>query len=164
MTPMSDIENKVLSVLDGLGVRYDLLECDPEFADTAIFCERYGYELEECGNTILLSSKKLPKRHVACIVRGSSRLDVNHTVRKLLGVRRLSFASVEETVSLTGMEVGGVTPFALPKELEVYVDKEVVLLDKVILGSGSRFSKIIVSPTVFYKLPKTQVVEGLTIP
>ena len=159
----SDTERRVESVLDELGLPYDVLDCDPDFADTAAFCERYGYAPDECGNTILVASKKEPKQHAACIVRGSARLDVNHTVRRLMGVRRLSFASAEETAAVTGMLVGGVTPFALPSEIPVYVDASVAALDSVILGSGSRSSKIRVSPAVFDKLPSAQVVEGLSM-
>ena len=36
------IESAVTSALDALGVDYQTMPCDPEFADTAAFCERYG--------------------------------------------------------------------------------------------------------------------------
>ena len=37
-----------------------------------------------------------PKQYAACIVLATNRLDVNHTVRDLLGVSKASFASAEE--------------------------------------------------------------------
>jgi prolyl-tRNA editing enzyme YbaK/EbsC (Cys-tRNA(Pro) deacylase) len=74
-----------------------MVEIDPQYADTAAFCARYGYPMEQSANTIIVGSKKEPKRHCACVVRATRRVDVNHTVRKLLGVSRLSFADPEET-------------------------------------------------------------------
>ena len=53
-----------------------------------------------------------------------------------MGVSRLSFASAEETRNLTGMMIGGVTPFGLPAGLSIYADEKLLELDYVILGSA----------------------------
>ena len=158
----NEIEARVATALKAVGVPYDVIACDPEFADTAVFCERYGYRLEDSGNTIVVASKRGAKKYCACVVRGSDRLDVNRVVRKLMGVPRASFASAEEVIELTGMMIGGVTPFALPEDLPVYVDRRVMDLESVIVGSGSRSSKILVSPEALERLPSAQVVDGLS--
>src|SRR3989441_11382972 len=119
---MTDPEAAVPAALAGLGIEYERLECDPEAADTVVFCARYGIPPERSANTILVASKKEPKVYAACVVLATTSLDVNHAVRNLLGVSRLSFASAEETVAVTGMLVGGGTPFGLPEGLPVYVD------------------------------------------
>jgi prolyl-tRNA editing enzyme YbaK/EbsC (Cys-tRNA(Pro) deacylase) len=110
-----------------------------------------------------VASKRSEKKFAACLVRASDRLDVNKRVRTLMGVSRLSFASAEETRELTGMEIGGVTPFALSEDLRIYVDTKVMELEYVILGSGSRSSKIKVSPSVLRKLTNVEIVEGLSL-
>ena len=164
MKPDSNIEEMVVSTLVRLGIPYRLIEIDPAFADTANFCQEYGYSLDKCGNTIVVASKKEPKQYSACVVRGSDRLDVNRTVKRLMGVSRLSFATAAETESLTGMTVGGVTPFALPDQVPVYADEILLDLEYVILGSGSRSSKLIVAPDSLNKLPQTRFVAGLSLP
>ena len=126
MSGNDGMEQEVVSNLKRLGAPYEVLECDPGHADTMAFCARYGYSPEVCGNTIIVASKRGPKKHSACVVKASTRLDVNNTVRKLMEVSRLSFASSGETMALTGMMVGGVTPFALPEDLPVYVDDQVM--------------------------------------
>lgn len=158
---MTGIETRVLAALEALGLSYELVEIDPEFADTARFCERYGFPVERSANTILVASKRPPGRTCACAVRANARLDVNHRVKALLGVSRLSFASAEQTVEQTGMEIGGVTVLALPPELPIYVDGGLMRLDWVILGGGGRSTKIKVSPEVFRKLPNAQVIDDL---
>ena len=154
-------ENDVKRVLDDIGVQYEIVECDPEFADTAAFCEKYGFRPEQSGNTILIGSKRGEKKYSASKALAQTPLDVNHSVRDLMGVRRLSFASADETTELTGMMIGGVTPFCLPDDLPVYVDSRIMDLDYVILGGGSRSAKVKIDPDVFNRMPTVTVVEGL---
>ena len=156
-----DVDRRVAEVLDGLGVSYDVMQIDPDFADTAAFCERYGIPPEKSANTIIVASKKEPKQYCACVVKATTRLDVNHTVKRLMGVSRVSFASAEETKALTGMMIGGVTVFALPPDLPLYVDDKLMSLDWVIVGGGSRSTKIKTSPEVFRRVPNATIVEGL---
>ena len=157
----TDIDGKVTASLDALGLLYEVMTIDPDFADTAKFCERYGIPLENSANTIIVASKKEPKQYCACVVKATTRLDVNHAVRKLMNVSKLSFATAEETRALTGMMIGGVTIFALPPDLPVYVDERLMALDWVILGGGSRSTKIKTSPEVFRRLPNTTIVPNL---
>jgi prolyl-tRNA editing enzyme YbaK/EbsC (Cys-tRNA(Pro) deacylase) len=161
---MTDPEAPVLATLARLGIPYERMECDPEAADTALFCARYGIPPERSANTILVASKKEPKVYAACVVLATTMLDVNHAVRGLLGVSRLSFATAEETIARTGMLVGGVTPFGLPADVPVYVDEAVMAPDWVILGGGGRSSKIKVAPELLRRLPGVTVVTGLAQP
>ena len=156
------IEERVVQVLDTLGIPYELMQIDPAFADTAACCEKYGLPLDSAGNTIVVASKKEPRKFGACVVKATTRLDVNRAVRALLGVSKVSFASPHETKALTGMMIGGVTVFALPPELPIYVDETLLECEKVILGSGSRSLKIKTTPDVFHRLPNTTAAEIAT--
>ncbi len=155
------IDEKVIQVLDGLGVPYELMQIDPAFADTTACCEKYGLPLDSAGNTIVVASKKEPRKFGACVVKATTRLDVNHAVRALLGTSKVSFASAEETQALTGMMIGGVTVFALPPDLPIYVDDKLMEREWVILGSGSRSSKIRIAPDVFRRIPNATIVPNL---
>jgi prolyl-tRNA editing enzyme YbaK/EbsC (Cys-tRNA(Pro) deacylase) len=156
-----DLDRRVAEVLDGLGVPYEVMQIDPDFADTAAFCERYGIPLDNSANTIIVASKKEPKQYCACVVKATTRLDVNHTVKRLMGASRVSFASADETQALTGMMIGGVTVFALPPDLPIYVDDKLMSLDWLIVGGGSRSTKIKTSPEVFRRVPNATIVEAL---
>ncbi len=158
---VDELERGVLDALDDLGVGYEIFPCDPAFADTAAFCERYDVAMEDSANTIVVVGKGEPRRYVACVVLATTRLDVNGVVRHRLGVRKASFASAEETNERTGMMIGGVTPFALPEEIPVWVDAHVVARASVILGGGSRSLKIRVPPDALTHLPNVEVIEGL---
>ncbi len=114
--------DRLTELLDATGVDYEIFDCDPDLADTAQFCEAYGFSLDESANTILVIGKSDPPVYAACIVLANTRLDVNKVVRKRLGAKKASFADGATTVELTGMEIGGVTPFGLPDDLPIWVD------------------------------------------
>ena len=156
-----DIEAVVRRALEASGEAFEVLPCDPDFADTAAFCERYGVAMEDSANAIVVVGKSNPPRYVCCVVLATTRLDVNGAVRTRLGARKASFASAADTEALTGMTIGGVTPFALHADMPVWVDSRVMDREQVVLGGGSRSSKVRVAPAVFRGREGTEVVEGL---
>ncbi len=144
-----------------LGVPYELFPCDPALADTAAFCAAYGFAPEESANTIVVIGKSDPPRYAACVTLAPYRLDVNRTVRTLLGTRKASFAPAEATAELTGMQIGGVTVFGLPDAMPIWVDDRVMALERIVLGGGSRSWKVIASPTILERLAGVEIVPGL---
>ena len=159
----SSSTTSVLETVANLGLPHEVIEIDPAYADTTAFCEKYGFPMEQSGNTIVVASKKEPKVYVACVVLATTRLDVNKRVRKLMGVSKASFASAEEMNALTGMEIGGVTPFSLPEGMPLYVDSRLMELEWIILGGGGRDRKLKITPEVFHQLG-AEVVEDLALP
>lgn len=154
----------MFACLDALGVTYEKIDCDPEHADTASFCVHYGYLPRNSGNTIVVATRKEPRKYCVCVVTAETRLDVNRTVRRLLGAGKCSFASPEETTALTAMLIGGVTPFALPPDLPIFVDESIMALEFIILGAGGRSAKVKISPEVFRHLPGAEIISDLGRP
>ena len=130
---MADV---VLEALNLTSVGYEIIECDPDLADTTAFCEHYGYKPEESANAIMVVGKGEPRIYAMCVVLATTRIDVNKSVRKKLGTKKASFASPEEATEITGMALGGVTPFGLPHDLPLWIDSRVMGCEKVIVGGG----------------------------
>lgn len=155
---------EVQAAVEEYGITADVLACDPEFADTAAFCEEYGFSPGQAANTILVASRKVePVKYAACVVLATTRLDVNKKACQLLGVKRASFADGETTKELTGMMIGGVTAVGI-SGLPIYVDSAVMQQEKVLMGGGNRESKLVLSPSELLKLPNVKVVDGLAKP
>lgn len=164
MSTSEEIEGRVRTALGELGIENcEWIEIDPQYGDTADFCEQYGYDAPHCANTIIVASKRGPAAYCAGIVRGCDRLDVNKRVRGLMGVSRASFASAEKTREVTGMMIGGVTALALPDGLPIYADARLLEMDYIILGAGSRSAKLKMAPRELEKLPGLEFIEGLSI-
>ena len=155
---------KVLESLKDVGATYEVIDCEPSFADTAEFCNHYGYSLDESANAILLEGKAESPVYALCVVLATTRINVNKVARKRLGTRKASFASAEITKELTGMEIGGVTPVGLPVDLPIWIDSLVMETPKVIIGAGSRSAKIYLSPDNLLRFPNTHIVDGLSMP
>jgi prolyl-tRNA editing enzyme YbaK/EbsC (Cys-tRNA(Pro) deacylase) len=156
-----DIEERVRSAVDALDVEYEALPCDPDLADTAAFCEHYGVAPEDSANAIVVAGKADPRVYACCVVLATTRLDVNGAVKRRLGTRKASFASADETLELTGMAIGGVTPFGLPPDLPVWIDPRVMARPTVVVGGGSRSLKIRIDPAALAALPGATVVDAL---
>lgn len=151
--------DKVREVVEENDLSIEVHACDPKFADTAQFNEKYGFTPEQAANTIIVTSKKIePAVYAACVVLGSDRLDVNKKVKKLLGVQRASFADSIVTRDLTGMEIGGVVAVGIDA-MPIFVDEQVMQQPKVIMGGGNRTSKLIINPKELLKLPNTLVAD-----
>ncbi|MCF1598846.1 YbaK/EbsC family protein [Streptomyces muensis] len=141
------------------------VETDPQWADTAVFVEHYGQELlEQSANCVVVAGKRGGETTLAaCIVLSTTRVDVNGVVRRQLGARKASFASMDTATGETGMEYGGITPIGLPEGWPVLVDSAVVDLPYVLVGSGRRRGKLLVPGKAFAELPGAVVLEGLGV-
>ncbi len=163
---MDEIEARVRRTVAGMaGV--DVMECDPALADTADFCAAYGFAMEDSANAIVVigkaSSATVPPVYAACVVLATTRLDVNRSVRKRLGTKKASFAPPEITAGLTGMTMGGVTPFGLPAGLPLWIDSRVMERGRIVVGGGSRAAKVVGPPSMLLAIPGAAVVDGLAV-
>ena len=162
--PGERLDPAVRAAVGALGVDAEVLACDPELADTAAFCAHYGVDPADAANCILVASRREPVRAAACVILATTRLDVNGTVRRRLDAGRVSFASAELTRELTGMLIGGVTPFGLPAGVPVWIDPAVMGRGRVTVGGGNRSSKLRLAPRGLLLVPGAEVVEGLALP
>lgn len=135
---------------------------DPDLADTAAFCAEYGVLMDDSANCVVIAGRRGGEtRYAACVVLASTRADVNGVVRKRLDARKASFAPMEDAVTLTGMEFGGITPIGLPAPWPVLIDAAVLKRDVVVIGSGLRRSKIALPSAALAELPTAEVIDGL---
>lgn len=164
---MDEIERRARDIVGGIPDA-DVMDCDPALADTVEFCAAYGIPMEDSASVIVVigkaSSAAVPPVYAACLVLATTRLDVNRVVRKRLGTKKASFAPPEVTAELTGMTMGGVTPFGPPDGLPLWIDSRVMERDRFVVGGGSRSAKVVGPPSMLLTIPAAEVVEGLAQP
>ncbi|MDQ3689259.1 MAG: hypothetical protein M3406_04340 [Chloroflexota bacterium] len=163
MTSADLLHPAVRAELASLGSEFEVIACDPDLADTAAFVEAYGVPLDRSANTIVVASKGAEPVHVACVVLATTSLDVNRAVRREMGVRKASFAGADPVRALTGMEIGGVTPFGLPDGMPILVDARVMDAPWIVIGGGNRSSKLKLAPQGLNRLTSVRIVEGLAV-
>ncbi|WP_369383752.1 YbaK/EbsC family protein [Streptomyces sp. cg36] len=140
------------------------VETEPDLADTAVFCEAYDVAPESSANCVVVAAKRGGNTVLAaCLVLADSRVDVNNAVRRHLGARKASFASLDLVVAETGMEYGGVTPVGLPLGWPLLIDEAVAHTPYVLVGSGQRRGKLILPGSALAQLPGAEVLSGLGV-
>ena len=140
-------------------------EIDADLADTAAFTEAYGVPPEVSANCVVVAARRAGQTELAaCLVPATARADVNGLVRRHLGARKVSFAPPDVAVAESGMEYGGITPVGLPPSWPVLVDPAVAAAEFVVVGSGTRGSKLAVPGAALAALPAAEVLEGLGRP
>lgn len=138
-------------------------EIDPAYSDTEPLAELTGMPIAMSCNCVLVAGKRAgDERVAACLIRANTRADINHVVKKRLGVRKASFWPMDEAVAQSGMEYGGITPIGIPAGWHLYVDPRATEGDALI-GSGVRRSKLAVPGALLAALPGVEIIEGLGI-
>lgn len=139
-------------------------EIDANLADTAAFCEAYDVALDACANCVVVQARRgETTTYAAVMVLGTDRADVNKTVRKHLGARKITFADQEYTQAATGMTSGGITPVGLPADWPILVDERVAAEPELVIGGGVRGAKLLISGAALAALPNAEVLD-LVIP
>lgn len=140
----------------------DVFAIDPEIADTAALLSATGLGPETSANCVLVAgSRSGDERIAACMVLAHTRADVNKRVKKLLDVRKASFLPIDRAVGESGMEYGGIGPIGLPAGYRILIDSRVAEADEIIIGSGIRGSKLLLSGATLASVPGAEVIEGL---
>lgn len=96
------------------------------------------------------------------VTRGDARLS-NAKCKADLGARPRMLDS-EETLAVTGHEVGGVCPFGLPAPLPVYVDRSIEPFSSVFPAAGSRNASVELAPSRLFDLVGERWVDLCTLP
>lgn len=138
---------------------------DDELADTAAFTDAYAVPPEASANCVVVAARRAGQTTLAaCVVLATTRADVNGLVRRHLGARKASFAPQDVAVAETGMAYGGITPLGLPAAWPVLVDAAVAAAELVVIGSGTRGSKLALSGATLAALAAAEVLDGLGQP
>ncbi|WP_350268784.1 YbaK/EbsC family protein [Brevibacterium sp. CBA3109] len=140
----------------------DAFAIDPQIADTSALLDATGLGPETSANCVLVAGSRAGEERIAaCMVLANTRADVNKRVKKLLDVRKASFLPMDRAVDESGMEYGGIGPIGLPANYRILIDTRVAEADELIIGSGIRGSKLVLSGAALASLRTAEVVDGL---
>ncbi len=84
--------------------------------------------------------------YVMVLMAGPQQIDWK-SLRRYVGKSRITMASKEEVLSVTGYELGAVAPFGLPNPLRVLVDESVLAEEEISMGSGVRGVALLLKST-----------------
>lgn len=99
-----------------------------------------GQRPEQVVRTILF--RLGPDQYAMVLMAGPDQISWK-ALRQHFGQSRLTMATPEEVVAVTGYQIGAVAPFGLPKLLPVLIDESVAAQTEVSIGSGIRGTTVI---------------------
>ena len=140
----------------------EAVSIDPAISDTAALVEATGMDLADSANCVIVAGKRDGVERVAALlVLATTRADINNVVRRHLDVRKISFMPMDDAVTRTQMEYGGITPIGLPTDWPVLVDSAVLQRASIVIGSGIRPGKLRMPGARAAELPNVTVIDGM---
>jgi len=155
---MDAVETKVTRLLDGHAVPYLLLpHTQPVFTVAEAAAQR-GVKADEMVKSILLRESGRDRYVMACLL-GPDRLDHRAVRNHLEGDwKRLTFATAEEIVAVTGYVQGAVNPLCLPDEVAVLFDEAISRCQRVNISTGDTMFGLEMDPYDLIRLAKARLV------
>ncbi len=145
MTSDRKTKTNAARLLDGLGIEYELrhYQFDPNDLSSDKVAAQIGLPHRQVYKTLVAKGD----RHGAllAVLPGDAELDLK-AVARLSDNRRVELAPLKEVQTLTGYIRGGVTALACKKDYPVFVEEEIILLDRISVSAGVRGTQIILSP------------------
>ena len=125
--------------LDALNIEYRFLRHPGKVNSVAQAAEERGLDIDQVVRSIVFRLR--PGQYVMVLVSGEHQVSWL-LLRKYFNQSRLTLATEEEVLEVTGYQLGAVSPFGLPQPMQVLVDQSVMQFDEVSIGAGERSTAI----------------------
>lgn len=127
-------------VLDRLGITYQIFEHKLPVRSLEQAAQERGQQPNQVVRSLLFRSGE--GGFVMVLVAGGEQVSWQ-ILRTYLGVRRLTTATPEEVLSITGYLPGTVAPLGLLTRVRILVDESVLRQEDISMGSGRRGTAIL---------------------
>jgi Cys-tRNA(Pro) deacylase len=145
--------------LDSLGIPYTFFEHSGPVESLEQAAAERGQRPEQVVRSILF---RLGEGQFCLVLAAGPRQVSWPALRRHLGQRRLTMATPEEVLQVTGYKIGAVSPFGLLQRVQVLVDRSVLDEAGVSLGSGRRgLALVMQSADLLRALPGAEVGDFL---
>ena len=146
----------VTLALDELGIPYRTFRHTGPVRSLEQAAAERGQQPEQIIRSLLFRVN--PGEFVLALMAGPDQVDWK-TLRTYLGQKRLTTATEEEVLAVTGYPRGAVSPFGLPEPLRILADPAIFAPQEVSIGSGVRGTTVILSTADLRRaLPGVEVV------
>lgn len=135
----------VTQALDQLNAPYTFFQHPGPVSSLQQAATERGQLPEQIIRTILFRLSQ--NEYVMVLMAGPQQIDWK-TLRRYLGQSRITMASQDEVLQMTGYKVGSVSPFGLPQPIRVLVDESVLAQDEISIGSGVRSTTVMMKTAV----------------
>jgi len=130
-----DNQPPVSLALDQLGIAHSVFHHSGQVNSLEQAAQERNQRLEQVVRSILF--RLSGNEYLMVLVAGPEQISWK-ALRKHVGQSRLTMASEDEVLAVTGYRIGTVSPFGLPHPLRILIDESVLKEDEISIGSGMR--------------------------
>lgn len=136
------------------GLPYKVREMDASTETVEMAARALGVEPALIAKTLAF---KLKDRGILVVTKGDAKIDNQKFKRHFQAKARMM--SPDEVREATGHPVGGVCPFGLRQEMDIYLDESLKQFEKVYPAAGSQNSCIEITPEELYRITGARWVD-----
>jgi len=152
-----DASTPVTRALSELGVPFRLFRHWHAPRSLAQAAQERGQQPEQVVRSLLF---RLGEGEYLMVLAAGDRQVSWPALRRQVARSRLTLASEEEVLTVTGYALGAVSPFGLPQPMRILVDQSVLAEDELSLGSGERGLAVILRrDTLLQALGDVEIVD-----
>lgn len=133
----SSVFDRLSAALAGAGIEYNHLHHEPVYTSAEAAAVR-GVSLHSGAKALILKGEE---DFLMAVIPADRALGSN-ALRKLLGIKRLRFATKEEVLELTRLTPGSIPPFGSLFELSTMCDEGLAENDRINFNAGSHTESI----------------------
>lgn len=128
-------------------INADIIEFTESTATVELAAQALGVEPARIAKTMAF---RLKDKDILVVSKGDARVD-NQKYRAEFG-QKAKMLKPEEVFEVTGHPVGGVCPFGLKNNIEIYLDISLKLFDTVYPAAGSKNSAVSMTPHILSEI------------
>jgi Cys-tRNA(Pro)/Cys-tRNA(Cys) deacylase len=151
-------KNNVMRMLEARGVLYETYTFPPEIHSAEGVAQVVGAPASQVYKTLVVVRKQ--GKPLLVMIAGDRELDLKR-LAKAVGEKKLRMATYREAESLTGLEVGGISPLALlNRGFDVYIDRAATKLRHVLVSAGCRGIDLGMTVEDLIRVTEAKVIEA----
>jgi Ala-tRNA(Pro) deacylase len=156
--PVQTPYEHLLSILDGSGATYRVIEHEPE-GRTEVVSALRGNPIEQAAKCIVVMVKldKKTSRYYLAVVAGDARVDLN-ALKQLAGGTYVSFASTDRAEALAGSASGTILPFSFHPDLHLVVDPGLLVHPLIYFNAARLDRSLELSTPDYLKVAEPEIV------
>ena len=149
---MSNLD--VQKFLDDRNLPHKIMYLDESSATVPLAAQAIGVEPAMIAKTLAF---KLKDKNIVVVTCGTAKVD-NKKYKEAFRCKA-KMMTFDETLEITGHPVGGVCPFGLPEDIEIYMDESLKKFEVVYPAAGSGNSAIKMTPEEMFEITGAKWVD-----
>jgi Cys-tRNA(Pro)/Cys-tRNA(Cys) deacylase len=147
-----------MRVLDGKRVPYRVLEYPASERDAERIAAILRLQPGEVFKTLVVSRPF--GKPILAMIPSNGQLDLKK-LAKAVGQKKLAMASHKDAESLTGLQVGGISPLALiNRGFDVFLDRSGADLDQIVISAGQKGLQVQLPVADLIRLTRARIVDA----